>query len=297
MNRLVYFAFFLGMLFLPQGLTAQNLKNRIQPGKIYNSGDSIYTPRYGFSGVIPEGWVGVLPRETEVFLLNSTSGTFGEIFIFGREKVDLNQLAESWKSGVNVSETVTLRATDPKIEGDLLYAHAEATGNYLPPKDYRAFAATRCGDACITVLVISLEQNAEMANQSALDLLKSASLSHPREVDPYEDFDWNEFLSGKLLISYEGFVGAKQETKVNLCGNGTFRAAISKKGMMKDSNPEYKGSMKGKWSVEGRNAEAILTLTFDKKGLAPFVANLKFINEELFVNGEKHFASQSGKCD
>lgn len=297
MNRSFTLAFLLGMMTFSQVLLAQNLKNRIQPGKIYNAGDSIYTPRYGFSGQIPEGWVGVLPRETEVFLLNSTSGSFGEIFVFGREKIDLAQLAETWKAGVNVSETIRLKATDPTLEGDLLYAHAEATGNYLPPKNYRAFAATRCGEACITVLAISLEENAEMASQSALEFLKTAILSSPKEIDPYTDFDWKGFLSGKLLIAYEGFIGGKQQTKVTLCENGSFRAQISKKGMMKDSNPDYKGGMKGSWVVEGKNSEATITLTFEKKDLAPFVANLKFVDEELYINGERHYASQSEKCD
>lgn len=297
MNRLYALAFLLGMMTFSQVLLAQNLKNRIQPGKMYNAGDSIYTPRYGFSGQIPEGWVGVLPRETEVFLLNSTTGIFGEIFVFGREKVDLTQLAETWKAGVDISETVRLKATDPTIEGDLLYSHAEATGNYLPPKNYRAFAATRCGEACITVLVISLDENAEMASQSALQLLKTAALSTPKEIDPYEGFDWKGFLSAKLVIAYEGFIGGKQQTKVNLCEDGTFRAQISKKGMMKDSNPDYKGGMKGTWAVEGKNSEATLTLTFEKKDLAPFVANLKFVDEELYINGERHYASQSEKCN
>lgn len=297
MNRSFALAFFFGILLFSQLTFAQNLKNRIQPGRLYNAGDSIYTPRYGFSGAIPEGWVGVLPRETEVFLLNSTTGTFGEIFVFGREKVDLKQLAKTWKAGINVSETVTLKATDPKIEGDLLFAHAEATGNFLPPKNYRAFAATRCGEACITVLVISLEENAEMADASALEFLKSASLSTPREVDPYEDFDWKGFLSGKLLISYEGFVGGKQQTKITLCENGSFRAAISKKGLMKDSNPDYKGTMKGTWTVEGKNSEAILTFTFEKTSLAPVVVNLNFKEEDLYANGERHFASHTEKCD
>ncbi|OOG76170.1 hypothetical protein B0E43_09010 [Algoriphagus sp. A40] len=285
------------MMTFSQVLFSQNLKNRIQPGKMYNAGDSIYAPRYGFSGQIPVGWVGVLPRETEVFLLNSASGTFGEIFVFGREKVDLAQLAETWKAGVDISETVRLKATDPTIEGDLLYSHAEATGNYLPPKNYRAFAATRCGDACITVLVISVEENAEMASQSALEMLKTAVLSTPKEIDPYEGFDWKGFLSAKLVIAYEGFIGGKQQTKVNLCEDGTFRAQISKQGMMKDSNPDYKGGMKGSWTVVGKNSEATLTLTFEKKDLAPFVANLKFVDEELYVNGERHYASQSEKCD
>jgi hypothetical protein len=297
MCRTLVLAFLLGMLTYPQILSAQNLKNRIQPGKMYNAGDSIYTPRYGFSGLIPQGWVGVLPRETEVFLLNSTSGTFGEIFVFGREKIDLSQLAESWKSGVSVSETVTLKATDPTIEGDLLYSHAEAVGNYLPPKNYRAFAATRCGEACITVLAISEESNAEASSQAALELLKTAVLSTPREIDPYEGFDWKEFLSGKLLIAFEGFTGGKQQTKVTLCEDGSFRAQISKKGMMKDTNPDYKGGMKGSWAVEGNNSQATLTLTFEKKGLAPFVANLKFVDEELYINEERHYASQTEKCD
>lgn len=297
MNRFFALTFLLGMMTFSQDLFAQNLKNRIQPGKMYNAGDSLYAPRYGLSAKIPQGWVGVLPRETEVFLLNSATGTFGEIFVFGREKVDLIQLAETWKAGVNVSETVRLKATDPTIEGDLLYAHTEAVGNYLPPKNYRAFAATRCGEACITVLAISLEENAEMASQSALEFLKTAILTTPKEIDPYEGFDWKEFLSGKLLIAYEGFVGGKQQTKVTLCEDGSFRAQISKKGMMKDSNPDYKGGMKGIWTVEGKNSEATLTFTFEKKDLAPFVANLKFVDEELYVNGERHYASQSEKCD
>ncbi len=297
MKRSFALALLLGMLSFSQSLFSQNLKNRIQPGKMYQAGDSIYAPRYGFSGQIPQGWVGVLPRETEVFLLNSSSGTFGEIFVFGREKVDLTDLAESWKAGVDVSETIRLKATDPTIEGDLLYSHTQAVGNYLPPKNYRAFAATRCGEACITVLAISVEANAEAAAQAALEMLKTAVLSTPKEIDPYQGFDWKGFLSGKLVIAYEGFVGGKQQTKVNLCEDGSFRAQISKKGMMKDSNPDYKGGMKGSWTVEGKDSQATLTLIFEKKDLAPFVAHLKFVNEELYVNDERHYASQSEKCD
>lgn len=299
MNRSLAFVLvlFMGAMTFAQSLLAQNLKNRVQPGKMYSSGDSLYTPRYGFSGKIPQGWAGVLPRETEVFLLNSTSGAFGEIFVFGREKVDLAQLAETWKTGVDVSETIRLKATDPTIEGDLLYSHAEAVGNYVPPKNYRAFAATRCGLACITVLAISEEGNAEATSQAALEFLKTAVLSTPKEIDPYQDFDWKGFLSGKLLIAFEGFTGGKQQTKVNLCEGGTFQAQISKKGMMKDSNPDYKGGMKGTWAVEGNNSEATLTLTFEKKDLTPFVAKLKFTDEELYINGERHYASQSEKCN
>lgn len=297
MNRLHLFVSFLGMMMFSQVIFAQNLKNRVQPGKMYSAGDSLYAPRYGFSSKIPQGWVGVLPRETEVFLLNSTTGTFAEIYVFNKGKAQLSQLAEEWKEGVNVSETVRLKASDPKIEGDLLFSKAEVVGDYLPPRNYRAFAATRCGEACITVLAISLEENADMTAASALEFLKLATFSIPREVDPYEGFDWNGFLSGKQIISFEGFIGGKQQTRINLCSDGSFRAAVSKRGLLRDSNPDYRGNMRGRWTVEGLNGEATLTLTFDKKNLAPFAANLKFVNEELIANGERHYASQSERCD
>jgi hypothetical protein len=297
MNLTISLYFLLGFLSFPQILLSQSLKNRIQPGKMYNAGDSVYAPRYGFSGKIPQGWSAVLPRETEVFLLNSTSGTFAEIFVFGREKIDLAELAEIWKAGVDISETIRLRATNPTIEGDLLSSPAEASGNYFPPKNYRAFAASRCGETCITVLAISEATNADATSQAALELLRTAIFSSPKEIDPYAGFDWDGFLSQKLLIAFEGFTGGKQQTKVNLCEDGTFHAQISKKGMMKDSNPEYKGSMKGSWTVTGEDSKATLTLTFEKKKLAPFVAHLKFVNEELYINDERHYASQTEKCN
>lgn len=65
---------------------------------------------------------------------------------------------------------------------------------------------------------------------------------------------------------------------------------------MKDFNPEYKGKMVGSWSVESKNSEAVLTLTFSKKDLSPLTVQLKFVKEELYVNDERYYASQSEKC-
>lgn len=57
---------------------------------------------------------------------------------------------------------------------------------------------------------------------------------------------------------------------------------------MRESNPDYIGTMRGRWSMEGKASIAVLTLTFDKKNLAPFVANLQFVNEELIAKGERY---------
>lgn len=276
---------------------SQKVKNRIEPGQMYNSGDSLYAPRYGFTSKVPQGWTGTLPRETEIFLLNSTSGSFGEIFVFGRNTVDLNALAEEWKAGVDVTETLRLQAENPDLTDNLLSSEVKAVGNFIPAQK-RAFAAIRCGDTgtCVTVLAVSQDDYYDEVSNAAIEFLKNATFDEPREIDPYLDFDWKEFLSNKLLIVYDEFQGGEQKTQVNLCADGSFEAKIKKKGLMKDFNPEYKGSMIGSWTVENNNDSAVLTLTFSKKDLSPVIAQLKFVKEELYVNDERYYASQSVKC-
>ena len=276
---------------------SQKVKNRIEPGRMYNAGDSLYAPRYGFTSTVPQGWTGTLPRETEIFLLNLATGNYGEIFVFGRNTIDLNKLAEQWKAGVDVTETLRLQATNPQIKDKMLSSEAKAVGNFIPAKK-RAFAAVRCGDTstCVTVLAISQDDNYDEVSKAAEEFLARASFDAPREIDPYLDFDWKEFLSNKLLIVYDEFQGGEQKTRVNFCEDGSFEANIKKKGLMKDFNPEYKGKMVGSWSVESKNSEATLNLTFSKKDLSPLTVQLKFVNEELFVNDERYYASQTEKC-
>lgn len=258
----------------------------------------MYAPRYGFTSKVPNGWVGTLPRETEVFLLNLSTGQFGEIFVFGRTtSIDLNALSEEWKAGVDVTETLRLQAIDPQISNATLRSEVEAVGNFIPTKK-RAFAAVRCGDTgtCITVLAVSQDDNYEVVSKAAEEFLAGSSFDVPREIDPYQDFDWEEFLSNKMLIVYNDFKGGKQSTRVNLCAGGSFNAKVKKKGFMKDFNPEYKGNMVGSWTVESNNAEATLNITFSKKDLAPLTVQLKLEDEELYVNEERFYASRSENC-
>ncbi|MFD2202959.1 hypothetical protein [Shivajiella indica] len=293
------FILFLIFICFSGGLTfSQTTKTRIQPGKLYQEGESLYAPTYGFQASVPNGWMGNLPRESEVFLLmSSIPGQFGEVFVFGREKIDLNVLAEKWKKGENVSETVRLKAISPSIKDDLLSSEVVAEGNYVNP-NYKGFAATRCGNNgyCITVLAISSEESFLEVNKTAIDLLKSAKFEEPSNASPYENFDWKAFLSNKLMISYIEMRQGQKQTQVNLCENGTFTANVRKKGIMKEVNPQYRGNMKGSWSIEGSGEIAVMVLNFQGKKLAPLRINLKIEDEQIFANEERYYASESVKC-
>src|SRR5688572_16621778 len=97
-----------------QSVHAQK-KKRLQPGKMYEVGDTLYAPRFGYIATVPQGWHGTLPRESEVFLLTTTTSTYGEIYVFGRNEGDLAVMAEAWTKGVDLSETIKIKAVKPEL--------------------------------------------------------------------------------------------------------------------------------------------------------------------------------------
>lgn len=287
------------LLIANTAVNGQTQKSMLQPGKMYNQGDALYSPLFGFSTSVPKGWVGNLPRESEVFLLMNASSAFGEIYVFGREAIDLESLAQIWASGVDITETIRLTASNPKIEGDLLTSNeVMAEGNYMH-KEYKAFAATRCGDKgkCVTVLAIADEENFEFVSNTSVELLKNGVFEEPSNISPYDAFDWKKFLSNKLVVTYDEIRGGAKRTQINLCEDGTFRANVRKKGILKQVNPQYKGNMSGTWTADGIGPETLLSLDFSGKKLPPLSVKLSFKNEQLYADNERYYASESSSCN
>lgn len=132
------------MTFMPA--LAQKKKGRIEPGRIYVAGETLYAPRFGFSATVPTGWEGLLPRESEVFLLTTATSTYGEIFVFGREQGDLNTLQTTWTNGVDLSETIKLKAKNPAQQDGLLISEVVAVGQFIN-KGFLGFAVAKCNPA------------------------------------------------------------------------------------------------------------------------------------------------------
>jgi hypothetical protein len=73
----------------------------------------------------------MLPRESEVFLLSTTTSTYGEIFVFGREQMNLELIKENWLKGINLSETIKLKASSANIQEGVLTAEVFAAGDFV----------------------------------------------------------------------------------------------------------------------------------------------------------------------
>lgn len=278
--------------------SAQGKKARIQPGKIYNAGETLYAPRFGFSATVPVDWEGMLPRESEVFLLTPTGSTVGEIYVYALENTDITTLKASWLKGTDLSETIRLKAINPVLEGDMLYAEGVGEGEYIN-KGNRAFGVARCNanGVCVVALSVMPVQFYEPIKKTLLDFMKAGSFGPPSNASPYADLNWEELLAGKSVITYVYAEGGSKDTEIHLCADGSFSAVIKKSGFMKNQHPDYRGKLSGTWNVDGVGESTKLKFTFTgKKTLAPIEVVLTIKEDKIFADGERYSVGHSTKC-
>jgi len=276
---------------------AQQKKSRLQPGKMYEPGETLYAPRFGFIAKVPVGWEGVLPRESEVFLLTTTTATYGEIFVFGREHGDYKSMQDTWIKGVDLSETIRIKAIKPTIQDDLLLSEITAEGEYIN-KGFKGFVVARCSPSgpCVTTLMTAPVQYYEAVKTTVTEFMKSSTFEAPSNASPYADFDWQDFLSNKVLVTYASAQGGSKENMIHLCKDGSFTATLKKKGFFKEQNPAYKGNLSGQWSAKGDGEKATLQFIFSNKSLSPVEVPLTINDEKVMSNGERYFVGKSDKC-
>jgi hypothetical protein len=120
------------------------------------------------------------------------------------------------------------------------------------------------------------------------------TFEEPKEVDPYMDFDWQEFLGGKYMASYERLQGSKKNSEVWLCSDGTFKSKLKRKGVFAGTASEYMGNKKGTWRAGEVGSNSTLTLEF--KNLPPVTLDIYIEEEKIFVNGTRFFFMQDDIC-
>jgi hypothetical protein len=277
---------------------AQELpSNRLKPGTLYHPGDSIKSPRLGLSARIPEGWDGVLPRDTEVFLLMPNTNIVGEMFILVNENLDLAGQRKRWESGAELAPGLKLQV-DGDItvrEGDILSANGKAVGAQANAQN-RACLEAKCSPYgfCVVALAITDNASLERVKQALQALVSSISFKKPSTDSPYKNFDWKPFLSGKILLGINQEEGGKKEDEVDLCADGTFESRITRTGIFKGQAKKYQGKKSGKWDVKSDGEKATLTFAFEK--LDPVEIELLAKDEEIYIRGARYFVGESERC-
>jgi len=270
-------------------LSAAHAQERVHPGVMYQPGDTIYSPIYGIQAQVPEGWYGVLPQDTELFLLTSQKDGDTRILVRASENSVAN-IQEGWQEGLALTDNLKVVVTDSiKRRGDIMYADVDIVG--ANPENYQAYVEARCGayGKCVGFFLTSRDKNFNQFKQQLSALVDNTVLKEPGESTRYANFDWLTFLSGKYLatINQRNYKRRREINEVHLQADGDFRSRIEQRGLVDREKGEYWGNNKGTWQVEGSGKEATLVLNFKKHD--PLRVNLVIDQDQIFLNGQRFF--------
>lgn len=270
-------------------------QKKITPGEVYNPGEEIYTPTLGFKAVVPQGWMGMLPQNSTIFLLSSLKGLGGSIYLLG-DTTNFEIMKANWSIGLELEEGRVLKSDGNfEMDGDLLTSGVILTGT--DQNRNKGFIAARCGEygRCVSALLICEEKYLEEMKKSVSEFLASLTFVSPIIKNEYEGFDWKLFLGNKKLMHYGNVVGSKSVNEVFLCEDGTFMSKLKRTGVVKGDIGKYKGKHRGTWTTNSFGATGTLTLNFDK--LPPVEVDLLIKDDHIFLNEKRHVALAAPMCN
>ena len=269
-------------------------QSKLVPSKHYSSGEILYGAKAGVKSVVPQGWSGMLPRDSEIFLLLPEDGSNGEIYITADAGIGEDQRKANWLAGLELGNGNILKS-DGKIfnRGSSLASEiilTEKTGNG------KGYIESQCGPygTCVSATLLGAPQDFEKMKKALYAFMDGISWVEPNLEADYADFNWQEYLSGKHLLNYDYVPQAKAENDIWLCPDGTFTTKLKRGGLLKDQAQSYKGTKKGTWETSSMGQTGVLKLSYQK--LPALDVTLKIDDDRIFLNDKRHFVMKATVC-
>jgi len=288
------FSIFFFLLILCLTVEAQE---PLRPGFIYQPGDTIHAPRFGLISVIPEGWAGVLPRDTEMFLLMSRTNPESSIYAFGFEDTR-EELQKRWTDGpgLEVENNIKLVRSSEVFERDEAIAVDLTVENST--NSAKGYMEAKCSEynKCLVLLLITRESFLEDTKNGLKQFMDNTILSEPTLGEMYENFEWSEFFGGKYLATRQinPYEKARRNNQLWLCPDGTFKSYIKIKGFA-EVPKKILGDRSGTWEADGKGPQGILRLYF-KKLDQPVEVPAELREDQLFINDIRYYVMQNSSC-
>lgn len=279
--------------FLITGTHLIQAQERVDPGKVYKSGEVIQASLLGVSTKVPNGWVGYLPRETEIFVLTKENNEGSEVYVFGREN-SYEQIEQNWRKGLTLSPSISIVVKEEiNKKENLRYANVEYTGTTGGQRS--GWVAASCGDygICTTWLLLSANKGLEQNMAMLLELVPEVDYAQPKSLAELQpELDWNAELEGKYLYSKKNQGGQKTVFQLWLNADHSFSSKAVPLAWA-DNNKKYSGKKKGAWSTTKRDGQDFLVLNYEK--LEPVIITLKKQVDNVLLNGEAMFVTSEFK--
>ena len=282
---------------LSNALYAQLPSDRVLPGVMHYAGDTIQSIRLGLYTIIPAGWKGVLPRDTEVAVLVPEQTTSASIYVLVNENMTLAQQKINLEKGFSLADGLNMTPDGQVTQrgSEVLSTNARLTGEKAN-KQAKFYVEAKCNPVgyCLAFVLSADAPDMEKGKLALQQLVDNTVFQDMSHVSPYAGFDWKNFVSNKILLRFRQDASGKQEDELDLCKDGTFKAKITRSGDFKIPSKQYEGRNAGTWTIAGKNNKATITLSFKK--LKPISIELEARDQEIYVNGNRYFVGESETC-
>ena len=262
----------------------------IQPEIQYKAGDSVLAPSYGIKMVMPENWRGLLARETIVYTILCDTLNDATVYLIPTDE-DLETRLEQWKNGITIisGETFSAKENLKITQNSLKASFASPTNKSLKVVGYASHGPYSIGYS----MFLTYQHERSFDYGELLDKV-STYISFQKPTPPPE-VSWEDRLLGKYLYSYERKAGSTRINQLWLCNDGTFKSVSKGRGIYKDLNKEYLGSLKGTYEIKGSGRTGSLTLYFKKAD--PITVELELFKDHMYINGKRFYYAYHNECD
>lgn len=268
-------------------------QDRLEPAKRYNEGDVIFSPVFGIKSVVPKGWYGVLPRDTEIFLLMPLNGA-GEIYV-SADSINEDQLKDRWLIGLELGNGNQLLS-----DGNIIERNGALSSNVVMKQktfNEKAYVEGKCSayNRCIGAMLVAPVAEFETKKKALQEFIDNIVFEAPSSTGLYDTFNWTENLANKRLLHHSSYQGGKAENEIRLCADGTFYMNLKRTRALKADASQYRGKNNGTWKTSSVGPTGKLTLVFDK-GLPDLTVDLKIDSDQIFFNNQRYFMMYGQTC-
>jgi hypothetical protein len=221
-----------------------------------------------------------------------------EIYVVLNENTDAAKQATYWKAGLPMSEGITLELNGPISQrgSGVMTAAAKFAGGKTNDQSV-IYLEAKCSPQgfCLTYVLTADRRFAEGATRALQTLVDNTTFGEPTTESLFDNFDWQEFLAGKVLLAIDYDYSSKRSNEVHLCKDGSFKSYMTRSGVFKDQGKKYQGTKRGTWKAASDGEKGTITFSFEK--LDPLEVVIEARGEHIYVNGNRSFVGDSDDCE
>lgn len=284
------------MLLILCGLTLSphvSVADELAPGVLYEGPVELTAPAYGAVFFLPEQWKGILPPESQFFMMER-AGLAATVFA-GIEEMTLEEAHGLMSQAIDLDVGIRLvPVAEVSTKGQLLVADYKIEGAADP---LLGRVVTLVGEhgLGITLLAAATEEAMPTIQKDLHTMIDGVELSKPdvpKQPKPGSG-NWMSELNGCKLSRFYTTSGYTEEEYIWLCPDGFYRS-FNSGGFGGGASGAFQSKNGGTWTVSGPGTQGSLVLSYNDGSTATYGVALE--GTKLFLDGKRWFR-EFGMCN